>query len=202
MVANQTKLTKQYHSIPIRKEVEKRLNRRWLGRIMAAILLVGIVCWDVARVEAYHYENKELGISMELPAKPTLKRIEHASLLVFPTGLSWGIVITEQKNHEQLLTKTPEEIRTMENRGLTDPRQMCEWVEIDRSGKYPVMLMVGRHNGNYSYLVTAFTGKIMYGFGRITTRPMDARELKILFESVKSLRVLPNFKGILKDGIR
>lgn len=172
-----------------------------LGRVLA-ILAVGMIWLCPTLAEAYHYEDKQLGISMELPAKPTLKKVEHASLLVFPTGLSWGIIITEQKNHEQLLTKTPEEIRTMENRGLTDPRQMCEWVEIDRSGKYPVMLMIGRHNGNYSYLVTAFTGKLMYGFGRITTRPMDARELKTLFESVKSLRVLPNFRGTTKDGIR
>lgn len=164
------------------------------------LFVIGIFAPTCA--QAYHYENKDIGISMELPAKPTLQRIAHASLLVFPTGFSWGIVITEQKNHEHLLTKTPDEIRTMENRGLTDPRQMCQRVEIDRSGKYPVMLMIGRHNGNYSYLVTAFTGKLMYGFGRITTAPMNPRELKTLWESVKSLRVLPNFKGITKDGIR
>lgn len=177
------------------------MNKRWLGRIAALALFVGII-WLPTGVQAYHYENKELGISMELPARPTLKQVAHASLLVFPTGSSWGIVVTEQKNHEHLLTKTPDEIRTMENRGLTDPRQMCEQVVIDRSGKYPVMLMVGRHNGNYSYLVTAFTGKLMYGFGRITRLPMDKRELGVLFESVKSLRVLPNFKGIKKDGVR
>ena len=86
----------------------------------------------------------------------------------------------------------------MENRGVTDWRQRCDAVEIDRSGKYPVMLMAGRHNGNYSYLVTAFTGKLMYGFGRITKAPMTSSELRSLFESVKSLRVLPSFRGIKK----
>ena len=182
----------------IRKEVETKVKTRWPSRMFCMIAVLGALIFMPMSVEAYHYENKQLGFSMELPAKPTLRQVNGANLLMFPTGNSWGVVITEQKYHERLLSKSTEEIRELENRGITDPRQQCDAVEIDRSGKYPVMLMAGRHNGYYSYLVTAFTGKLMYGFGRITKYPMASTELRSLFESVKSLRVLPNFRGIKK----
>lgn len=170
----------------------------WPSRVLCLIAVLGALIFMPTSVEAYHFESKELGFSMELPAKPTLRQVNGANLLMFPTGNSWGVVITEQKYHERLLDKSSEEICELENRGVTDWRQRCDAVEIDRSGKYPVMLMAGRHNGNYSYLVTAFTGKLMYGFGRITKAPMTSSELRSLFESVKSLRVLPNFRGIKK----
>lgn len=160
------------------------------------LIVVGAVLFMPMNAEAYHYEDKELGFSMELPMRPTVREVHGAPLLVFPTGQSWGLIITEQKQHEHLLKMSPDEIRDRENEGRTDMRQLCELVDIDRSGKYPVMLMVGRYSSNYSYLITAFTGNMMYGFGRVTAEPMHPAELRALYESVKSLRLLPRFKGI------
>lgn len=169
-----------------------------MGRIACMIAAVGaLICMPLS-AEAYYYENKTLGFSMELPAKPIFRLVNGAPLLMFPTGNSWSIVITEQKYHETLLDKSPEEIRLLENRAMDTSRHRCDLVEVDRRGKYPVMLMAGKHNSNYSYLITAFTGKLMYGFGRVTPTPMTSAEIRTIFESVKSLRLLPNFKGIKK----
>ncbi|MBO5244658.1 MAG: hypothetical protein J6B02_01015 [Selenomonadales bacterium] len=173
-----------------------KVRAGWLRRIACMLLVVGAALFMPTDASAYHYENKQFGFSMELPMKPTFREVSGAPLMVFPTGQSWGLIITEQKQHEQLLKMSPDEIRDMENESRTDLRQLCELVDIDRSGKYPVMLMVGRYSSNYSYLITAFTGDMMYGFGRVTTAPMHPAELGALLESVKSLRLLPKMKGI------
>lgn len=195
-----TKQEKHSRTENLPSEIPYHTRKRGLIKVIRHIvcLLIAVAAFVFmpTNAEAYHYENKQFGFSMELPMKPTVREVHGAPLLVFPTGQSWGLIITEQKQHEHLLKMSPEEILNTENERRTDLRQLCEMVDIDRSGKYPVMLMVGMYSSNYSYLITAFTGDTMYGFGRVTTAPIHPAELRTLVESVKSLRLLPKFKGI------